>query len=164
MKPSTNDQIAGKVHEVEVQQILYASDDELRRVAAPTADPQLRWHYRYVAAEMGWHAAELLPDNTDAKARILCEAGSWIKYLHPEAADRFYKELVRKCRKTAIGSLADSIRWFPLLDENGELRGRQPASHARRRATEGSTASPPPEAVQPSGEPDEPAAPKEPEL
>jgi hypothetical protein len=109
-----------------VSQILHASEDERRRTAGEPADPALRFHYRYVAAELGWTAALFLPDNTDDKARTLCEAGSWIKQRNPQAADRFYKELVRKCRKTAIGRWADYIRWFPLLDEKGNLRPKQP--------------------------------------
>jgi hypothetical protein len=73
-----------------------------------------------MAAAMGWQAALLMPDNSDATARVLCEAGTWIKYLDPQRADVFYKALVRRCRKTAIGDQADKMRWFPVLDANGK--------------------------------------------
>ncbi|MEO7298088.1 MAG: hypothetical protein ABI042_05870 [Verrucomicrobiota bacterium] len=101
--------------------ILPASDDELRRYAKHDADPEERFHYRYQAAFLGWEAAKLLPNNSDETARILCTCGSWLKMRDPETADMFYKALVRRCRKTAIGNQADQMRWFPVLDEEGTL-------------------------------------------
>jgi len=92
-----------------------ASDDELRRTAAHRVDPEKRFHYRYTAAEHAWRAAELLPDNTDRTARILCTAGTWLKTRDPDAADRFYKALVLRCRRTDLGRQADALRWFPKL-------------------------------------------------
>jgi hypothetical protein len=138
-------------NEKAISQILHASEDEQRRTAGEPADPPQRFHYRYVAAELGWTAAQLLPDNTDEKARILCEAGSWIKHRNPQAADRFYKELVRKCRKTAIGRWADYIRWFPLLDGNGSLRPKQPGPPHRQPPS-------PPVVEEPAPEPNDPPA------
>jgi hypothetical protein len=81
--------------------------------------PDLRFHYRYLAAELAWQAGELMPDNSDDTARVLCIGGSWIKYLNPAKADPIYKSLVRRCRQTAIGKQADSMRWFPVLDSSG---------------------------------------------
>lgn len=100
--------------------VLIASADELRRARDHRADPEERHHYRYQAAFIALQAASLLPDNSGQKARILCTAGSWIKYLHPVTADIFYKHLVRRCRKTPLGAAADIKRWFPTLDDNGE--------------------------------------------
>ena len=65
-----------------------------------------------------------MPNNSDATARVLCQGGSWIKDLDPLAADVFYKALVRRCRKTSIGAEADRLRWFPSLDEDGNLRAK----------------------------------------
>ena len=98
---------------------LVASKDELQRAAAHRADPEDRFHYRYQAAFLGWEAAKLMPNNSDDTARVLCTAGSWLKNRDPDTADIFYKALVRRCRKTAIGDQADRMRWFPSLDENG---------------------------------------------
>lgn len=105
-----------------------ASEDELNRAAQHRTDPDKRFHYRYQAALLAWEAAKLLPDNTDETARILCTAGSWLKDRDPDTADLFYKTLVRRCRKTAIGAQADEMRWFPVLDENGNPKPyvRQP--------------------------------------
>lgn len=96
-------------------------DDE-KRLAPATADvsPPARFHYRYRAAELAWEAAQLMPDNSVETARVLCEAGSWLKNRDPQAADRFYKALVRRCGRTEIGRQADQLRWFPQLDSRAQ--------------------------------------------
>src|SRR5439155_23605100 len=101
--------------------VLVASGGELRRVAQHRADPEARFHYRYQAAFLALDAARLLPDNSDETARILCTAGSWLKNRDPQTADLFYKALVRRCRKTALGAEADRKHWFPRIDEQGNL-------------------------------------------
>lgn len=104
------------------------SSNELSRVARHAPQLNKRFHYRYTAAAMAWQAAELLPNNDDETARILCTAGSWIKIRDPQAADVFYKSLVRRCRKTPIGNQADAMRWFPALDADGNPLPRKPAA------------------------------------
>lgn len=94
-------------------QIAPASFDERQRAQRHQADPLKRWHYRYRAADLAWEALALMPDNSDATARVFCEAGGWLKNKDPLAADRFYKALVRRCGKTALGKEADRLRWFP---------------------------------------------------
>jgi len=97
-----------------------ASDAELNRATRHRADPEARFHYRYQAAFLAWEAAKLMPDNSDETARVLCTAGTWLKRRDPDTADIFYKALVRRCRKTAIGDQADRMRWFPVLDARGK--------------------------------------------
>ncbi len=96
-----------------------AGFDEEQRLAPATADvqPLLRFHYRYRAAELAWEAAKQMPDNTEATAHVLCTAGTWLKNRDPQAADRFYKALVNRCRQTALGQEADRLRWFPNLPD-----------------------------------------------
>jgi hypothetical protein len=89
------------------------SKDEQRRLANGDPLPQKRWHYRYIALDHAWDAAELTPDNTDLLATRLIEAGSWVKAQDPRAADRFYKALVTRCPATALGQQAKTLRWFP---------------------------------------------------
>ncbi len=125
--------------------ILSASADEVERASAPPADPEKRFHYRYQAASLAWEAAKLLPDNTDETARILCTAGSWLKYRDPQAADYFYKALVRRCRQTAIGQQADRMRWFPVLDAAGNPKPYQPRQEPPK--------SPTPDELSPSSPP-----------
>ncbi|HEX5220173.1 MAG TPA: hypothetical protein VFZ59_11450 [Verrucomicrobiae bacterium] len=96
-----------------------ATDVELNRARQHGADPEVRFHYRYQAALLAWEAAKLLPDNSAETARVLCVGGTWLKTRDPETADLFYKSLVRRCRRTAIGEQADRMRWFPVLDESG---------------------------------------------
>lgn len=91
------------------------SDDELTRVLASAPVDNVRYHYRFVAAGLGWEAAQLMPDDDPETAAVLCQAGSWIKVAAPKRADRFYKALVRRCGDTALGREADRKRWFPVM-------------------------------------------------
>ena len=109
----------------EEPELIAASADELKRNAESKTEPDKRFHYRYQAAELAWDAAQLMPNNSADTARLLCTAGSWLKYRDAEAADRFYKALVLRCRKTEIGAKADATRWFPELDEDGNLAHRR---------------------------------------
>jgi LysM domain len=124
-----------------------ASDDEIGRAARHGVEPDERWHYRtlalrmrYQAADLAWDAAQTMPDNSDDTARFLCIAGTWLKKIDPEAADKFYKALVNRCRKTAIGAQADRMRWFPILDENGNPKPWPPP---RKNSDETNDISPP---------------------
>lgn len=90
-----------------------ASPDEAARYIKSAARPNKRYHYRYVAADVAWDAAQLLPDNNQQTAEILYEAGLWLRYLDPQAADRFYKALVKRCGNTPLGRQANLKHWFP---------------------------------------------------
>lgn len=91
----------------------HVAADVARRMAASRTEPDRRWHYRYKAAELGWQAASVLPDDDDRTATILTTAGGWLKYRDPEAANRFYQALVRRCPNTDLGRRAAELRWFP---------------------------------------------------
>jgi hypothetical protein len=105
----------------ECPKVLAPTADELSRARRHHADPEERFHYRYQAAFIALQAASLLPDNSDQKAEILHTAGTWLKARDPQTADIFYKHLVLRCRKTALGSAADVLRWFPMLDGDGKI-------------------------------------------
>jgi hypothetical protein len=95
--------------------ITHSSMDELQRTKE-TIPPDKRFHYRYIAAEYAWQAIELMPDNSVQTAKALCIAGSWLNAMNEsQAADKFYKTLVKRCRKTALGQEADKIHWFPSM-------------------------------------------------
>jgi len=103
-----------------------ADEDEKSRASAHKATPQKRFHYRYLAADLAMTAAMLLPQNSDRAARYLAVGGSWLAKRDPRAADAFYKTLVRRCRKTALGEEADKIRWFPdLSGDDGAYPGAE---------------------------------------
>jgi hypothetical protein len=89
------------------------TEDERKRFARNIADPDKRFHYRYVAADHAWAAIGLMPDNADETARRCVEAGGWLKARDPQAALRFYKVLVGRCDQTALGREAAETHWFP---------------------------------------------------
>jgi len=97
-----------------------ATEDEIQRASSRPTDPDRRFHYRWQAAALAWAAAQLMPNNTDETARVLCAAGAWLKDRDPAGADKFYKALVRRCRKTVLGREADTLRWFPAQSSDGE--------------------------------------------
>lgn len=110
--------------------LLGASPDELQRYRKNDVQPEERFHYRFEAADLAVEAARLLPDNSEETARILCTAGSWIKYIDPQKAEPIYKTLVRRCEKTDIGWQAEVMHWLPALDDSGnpipnKPRGKQ---------------------------------------
>ena len=69
--------------------------------------------YRYIAANRMWDCAQLLPNNDALCARALYQGGMYLKRKDPEAADRFYKALVRRNPNLLIARQADRLRWFP---------------------------------------------------
>jgi hypothetical protein len=96
-----------------------ATPDEAERARRHAAQPEKRFHYRYTAADLGWEAAGLLPDGSPEKARTLAIAGAWLKDRDPDAASRFFKELVRCCGQTDLGREAVKRKWFPPVEGCG---------------------------------------------
>lgn len=90
------------------------SADERQRLTDQVL-PQRRYHYRYVAAELAWDAAALLPDQDEETLQVLCQAGHWLEKSDPTTADPFYKAMVNRGHQTALGQEADQRRWFPPL-------------------------------------------------
>ncbi len=92
---------------------LSPSVEEKQRGLQSAPTPDIRFHYRDIASEMMWECAQMLPNNDPLTARALYYGGMFIKYRDSKEADRFYKALVRRCRKLPIGRQADECRWFP---------------------------------------------------
>lgn len=97
------------------------SRDEIRRARDHASVPNLRFHYRYRAADLAWKAAGLAPDNSNTKVHILNTAGKWLASRDPVAADRFYKALVRRNWSHPLGQAADQRRWFISMDVPPDL-------------------------------------------
>lgn len=114
------------------------SRDEVRRLAPHAAAGELRFHYRYTAADIAWRAAGLLPDNDPRTLFVLHQAGSWLAPRDPQAAERFYLAMIRRCRELPEWPELDRRRWFlpeppenPLPALPAELRfSRQNTAHA----------------------------------
>ncbi|HTB63118.1 MAG TPA: hypothetical protein VK737_05980 [Opitutales bacterium] len=94
--------------------VLAPTPDELKRLAASTI-PTQRYHYRYRAADLAWWAASLMPNDSEDTAKILNEAGGWLKNRDPLAAQKFYQALVIRCGNTTLGLAAAKAHWFPVI-------------------------------------------------
>jgi tetratricopeptide (TPR) repeat protein len=86
---------------------------EFERVENHTLTINKRFHYRYIAADLGWRSTLLMPNNSVQTARMLYKSGGWLKDLNPKAANRFYQALVWRCPETELGQVAKKRRWFP---------------------------------------------------
>ena len=89
------------------------STDEMNRARRFGVENQRRFHYRYEAADLAWEAGKSLPANHPLLARLYNTAGRWLASSDPEAADRFYQAMVRRCAGTEEGKAAEEKRWFP---------------------------------------------------
>lgn len=98
--------------------VLPATPDELWRARHYAPRVEKRFHYRYVAAELAWKAAALMPDDSEETARVLGIAGGWLKSRDPKAADRFYQALVRRNPSVPLAQKAAKKRWFPNIEWN----------------------------------------------
>jgi hypothetical protein len=96
--------------------LLPATKTEVRLAAQTAPKTNERFHYRYVAADLAWEAAQLMPDNGPLTAEVLCITGSWLKNRDPKAADRFYQSLVKRCADVPLGQEAEKKRWFPEIE------------------------------------------------
>jgi tetratricopeptide (TPR) repeat protein len=89
-----------------------ATPSTIPSIYAETApSPDLRFHYRYRAAELAGQAARLAW-NRHQRAAILWTAGSWIEKRDPKVADLYYKQLAQ-IRFQPLATAADELRWFP---------------------------------------------------
>ncbi|WP_372847134.1 hypothetical protein [Pontiella sp.] len=79
--------------------------------AATAPIPNVRFHYRNIAAELAGEAARL-SWNPHRKAMMRWSAGMWIMNRHPVEADVHYKKLA-KIRFQPLAKAADQKRWFP---------------------------------------------------
>ncbi len=105
------------VQAAKAAKVVPSSGDERRRLQQSVGLRKPWRCYRYIAADLAWEAAELMPNESEETAQVLCAAGSWLKARDPKAADRFYKALVRRCGSTPLGKKAAELRWFPVPDD-----------------------------------------------
>jgi len=70
------------------------AEDELKRQQASAAQPDQRYHYRFVATALASRAADNLPHTSQAFAAVLCEASGWNSSLEEQRAiyQRYVKE------------------------------------------------------------------------
>jgi hypothetical protein len=92
-------------------------EDERKRVEAwlgANYNPPNKGHRvtKYEMLRLTLKAAELLPDNDPAGAKILQFAGSQMMYLDPPVANAAYKLLATRFKETEYGKYAFENRWF----------------------------------------------------
>ncbi|WP_085723572.1 hypothetical protein [Pseudomonas sp. R37(2017)] len=70
------------------------AEDEVKRQQASAAQPDQRYHYRFVATGLANRAADNLPHTSQAFAAVLCEAAGWNSSLEEQSAiyQRYIKE------------------------------------------------------------------------
>jgi hypothetical protein len=96
------------------------TEAEKKRLKTNIATTLHRYHAYYVAADLGWRAAQLMPDQEEQTAKVLNTAGSWLKNGDDKAADRFYQAIERRCANTEIGEEAIKRHWFVDTPETNE--------------------------------------------
>jgi hypothetical protein len=114
---------------------LKASKQELQRLAKNKIVPDLRFHYRVIAAALALKAAALLPDNSEELADVVNTAGGWVKDRDNKLADSYYLVLLKRCPKTEIGRAAKEKRWF--VDQGGPWTAKQAEERALLRKSVG---------------------------
>ncbi len=70
------------------------AEDEVLRQQASAAQPDERYHYRYVATALASRAADNLPHTSQAFAAVLCAAAGWNTSVEEERA--FYQRYVKE--------------------------------------------------------------------
>ena len=70
------------------------AEGEVKRQQATLAQPDERFHYRFVATALASKAADLLPHSSQAFASVLCKASSWGTSLQEQSA--FYRRYVEE--------------------------------------------------------------------
>ncbi|WP_394560651.1 hypothetical protein [Aquipseudomonas alcaligenes] len=60
------------------------------------AQPNKRFHYRWVAADLASRAADLLSPRSQAFAAVLCKASGWINYRDLDGARAYYRRYVQE--------------------------------------------------------------------
>lgn len=91
-----------------------------------TVPVHMRFHYRYLAAELALRAGEIAEDK-DLRALVHLFGGECLRLRSPAEADIFYKRLVLRSRGIPLSEFADQLRWFPeipVLSE--EIRSMEP--------------------------------------
>ena len=101
--------------------------EERQRLAKNKIAPDLRFHYRAIAAALAIQAAKFLPNESEELADVVNRAGLWIKESDEKKADSYYQILERRCAATTIGRAAIARHWF--VDQCGSWSEEQKAAH-----------------------------------
>src|SRR5262245_15878752 len=111
-----------------VPAFLKASAKEVQRLNTNKVSPDIRFHYRLIAAALAMKAAALLPDNSEEVADVVNTAGLWVKDRDEKTGNRYMQVIERRGSKTEIGRAAIEKHWF--VDQQGPWSTAQEQEHA----------------------------------
>lgn len=87
----------------------FISTAEVQRQQATQAAPNVRYHYRYVAAQLANDSANFLPHSSQAFAAVLCKAARWTRGSDDELA--YYQRYINQ---------GPYVQWAENFGENCE--------------------------------------------
>jgi hypothetical protein len=90
---------------------------EIARLKKDPIHPDVRFHYRVIAAVLAMRAADLMDNNTEELADAINMAGMWTKDRDEKLANRIFALIQERCPQTKIGQDAITKHWF--VDEPG---------------------------------------------
>ncbi|MFL6539364.1 MAG: hypothetical protein ACJ8HU_01230, partial [Chthoniobacterales bacterium] len=93
-------------HQQNLPIALKATASEKDRLTKNRIRPDVRFHYRVIAAALALRAAELLSDNAEELADVLNYAGRWSEDRDQKLSERCYNTLERRAAQTEIGRAA----------------------------------------------------------
>lgn len=82
----------------------WVTTDELKRQQHSKAQPNVRWHYRNIAAELANQAADTLPPRSQAFAATLCHASQWMSQTDLVAMRDYYQRYLNQGAYVAWGA------------------------------------------------------------
>jgi hypothetical protein len=112
----TTEMNGDKEKKVKSPLVLKPTKQELQRLTKNKITPDVRYHYRIIAATLAIRAADLLPDETEELADVINRAGEWAMDRDSKAADRYYEMLAKRCAKTSFGKEVIAKHWFVAED------------------------------------------------
>jgi len=87
----------GPNHAAPAVPIVPVSPAELARLRATAPHPDLRFHYRYLAADLAAKAADDLPPRSQAFAAVLCRASAWtVRADDPGISSAYYRRYLKQ--------------------------------------------------------------------
>lgn len=93
--------------------------NERERFASSVAQPNKRFHYRYLAAQLAEQSADALPPRSQAFAAVLCKATHWTINREPEMGVKIYKRYLNQGAYVPWGGVFGTSRTCPAPDFAG---------------------------------------------
>jgi tetratricopeptide (TPR) repeat protein len=123
--------VDGKEEHTKLPLVIKPSKQEVKRLGQFRTMPDVRFHYRIIAAALAMRAAALLPDHTAELADVINTAGRWVADRDDRDANRYYKQLTLRCANTPIGRSAIVRKWF--VDDPGPWSTEEAANRTAMR-------------------------------